>query len=139
MDGMKDKNRKLLYSDDDLYGIYQLKDDDALHYLHFRGTGSLMKAGVIDDTLSGIRPENYELVYVGGLSGLQEEYPHCGTQPDMLEAIFAKFNINHPADFKGHSLSVSDVVVLHDDSGNSAYYVDTFGFTALSGFIQGLE
>ena len=49
---------------------------------------------------------------------------------DKLEAVFVKFNLDRPEDFKGHSLSVSDVVVMD----NKAYYVDTVGFQQLKEF-----
>ena len=50
-----------------------------------------------------------------------------------------KFNIDHPADYRGHSLSVSDIVVLHEDGENSAHFVDSLGFTMLPDFMRGLE
>ena len=56
-----------------------------------------------------------------------------------MEAIYTKFNIDHPADYKAHSLSVSDIVVLHEDGENSAHFVDSFGFTELPKFMLTLE
>jgi len=53
-----------------------------------------------------------------------------------LESIFAMFNINRPEDFKGHSLSVSDVIVLHDGASKTAYFVDSFGFKELPDFFD---
>ncbi|MCX4321021.1 MAG: YodL domain-containing protein, partial [Lachnospiraceae bacterium] len=47
--------------------------------------------------------------------------------------------IDHPADYKGHSLSVSDIVVLHEDGKNSAHFVDSFGFTGIPDFMRELE
>ena len=61
------------------------------------------------------------------------------TQSETLEAIYTKFNIDHPADYKAHSLSVSDIVVLHEDGENSAHFVDSFGFTELPKFMLTLE
>ena len=60
---------------------------------------------------------NYELVYSAPLAP--------GTS---LEDIYTRFNIDHPKDFKGHSLSVSDVVVLHQDGQDAAHFVDSVGF-----------
>ena len=60
--------------------------------------------------------ENYTLVYTGEL-----------TEGMSLEDIYTKFNIDHPADFTGHSLSVSDVVVLHQDGENTGVYKGAFG------------
>lgn len=61
------------------------------------------------------------------------------TQGETLEAIYEKFNIAHPEDYRGHSLSVSDIVVLHQNGENSAHFVDSFGFTGLPDFMQTLE
>ena len=61
------------------------------------------------------------------------------TQSETLEAIYTKLNIDHPADYKAHSLSVSDIVVLHEDGENSAHFVDSFGFTELPKFMLTLE
>ena len=53
-----------------------------------------------------------------------------------LEDIYTRFNIDHPKDFKGHSLSVSDIVVLHQNGGNTAHYVDSIGFQNVPEFLQ---
>ena len=55
---------------------------------------------------------------------------------DTLNSLYEKFNINHPQDFTGHSLSVSDVVVMRKNGECKAYYVDSFGFTELPEFIH---
>ena len=60
--------------------------------------------------------KNYEAVYDGELD------------TNDLEAIYSKFNMDHPVGFKGHSLSISDVVELYDDSGSAFHYVDRMGF-----------
>ena len=133
------KEAQLLYGNTDKYGIYQLKDDPELRHLHFEGTESLKKMGIIKDNLDGIKPENYNLIYTGGLSGLTAEYGFLPTREDKLETIYEKLNINHPADYKGHSLSVSDVIVLHINGKNSAHFVDSFGFTGLPDFMRELE
>jgi len=56
-----------------------------------------------------------------------------------LEAIFTKFNINRPDDFKGHSLSVSDIIVVNSRDGAKAHFVDSFGFKEVPEFIRRLE
>ena len=53
-----------------------------------------------------------------------------------LEDIYTRFNIDHPKDFKGHSLSVSDVVVLHQNGQDAAHYVDSFGYKEVPEFLQ---
>lgn len=61
-------------------------------------------------------PENYQVVYGGQL------------ETNDLDAIFEKFNLHHPPDFQGHSLSMSDVIELYDKDGSEFHYVDRFGF-----------
>ena len=128
------KEAQLLYSSSDKYGIYQLKHNPELNHLRFEGTESLKRMGITKDNFDAIKPENYELIYVGELSELQEQ-----TEGETLEAIYGKFNIDHPEDYRGHSLSVSDIVVLHQNGENSAHFVDSFGFTGLPDFMQTLE
>ena len=131
-----DSNREaqLLYGNTDKYGIYQLKDDPELDKFRFTGTESLKRMGITKDNFDAVLPENYKLVYMGELAELQGQ-----TQSETLEAIYTKFNIDHPADYKAHSLSVSDIVVLHEDGENSAHFVDSFGFTELPKFMLILE
>lgn len=128
------KEAQLLYGSSDKYGIYQLKHNPELDHLRFEGTESLKRMGITKNNFDAIKPENYELIYVGELSELQEQ-----TQGETLEVIYEKFNIDHPEDYKGHSLSVSDIVVLHQNGKNSAHFVDSFGFTRLPDFMQTLE
>ncbi|MDO5425153.1 MAG: DUF3849 domain-containing protein [Eubacteriales bacterium] len=68
---------------------------------------------------------DYGYVYGGRLSG-----------GETLESLYEKFNINHPVGYEGHSLSVSDVVVLQREGKATAYYVDSFGFQELPDFVQ---
>ena len=131
-----DSNREaqLLYGNTDKYGIYQLKDDPELDNFRFEGTESLKRMGITKYNFDAVLPENYKLVYMGELTELQGQ-----TQSETLEAIYTKFNIDHPADYKAHSLSVSDIVVLHENGENSAHFVDSFGFTELPKFMLILE
>ena len=133
-DNQINKEAQLLYGSSDKYGIYQLKHNPELNHLRFEGTESLKRMGITKDNFDVIKPENYELIYVGELSELQEQ-----TQGETLEAIYEQFNIAHPEDYRGHSLSVSDIVVLHQNGKNSAHFVDSFGFTRLPDFMQTLE
>ena len=125
------KEARLLYGNTDKYGIYQLKDNPELRQFRFEGTESLKRTGITKDNFDAIKMENYNLIYVGELSELQGP-----TQGETLEAVYEKFNIDHPADYKGHSLSVSDIVVLHQDGENTAHFVDSFGFTTLPEFLK---
>lgn len=133
-DNQINKEAQLLYGNSDKYGIYQLKHNPELDHLRFEGTEFLKSMGITKDNFDAIKPENYELIYVGNLSELQEQ-----TQDETLEAIYEKFNIDHPEDYRGLSMSVSDIVVLHQNGENSAHFVDSFGFTGLSDFMQTLE
>ncbi len=133
-EGSANKEAQLLYGSSDRYGIYQLKDNLELDQFRFEGTESLVKRGITKDNFGAIALKNHELVYTGELSDIQGD-----TQNEKLEDIFLKFNTAHPEDFKGHSLSVSDIVVLHENGKNSAHFVDSFGFTALPDFMHELE
>jgi len=128
------REAQLLYGNTDKYGIYQLKDNPELDKFRFEGTESLKRMGITKDNFDAVLPENYKLVYLGELSELEGQ-----TQSETLEAIYTKFNIDHPADYKAHSLSVSDIVVLHENGENSAHFVDSFGFTELPKFMLTLE
>lgn len=132
---------QLLYGKGDKYGIYQLKDNPETAHLQFRGTESLKEAGILKDGVEAvaIRPENYDLVYVGDMAELKAKTFGLDTTEDKLHALFEEFNIYRPADFTGHSLSVSDIVVLHENGQNSAHYVDSVGYTEMPHFIRGLE
>ena len=108
--------------DRDSFTIYQLKDGDETRDFRFEPYDRLQAAGLAVD------PANYEAVYTAPLS------------PDMsLEDIYTRFNIDHPKDFTGHSLSVSDVVVLHQSGQDAAHYVDSFGFRQVPEFLQEQE
>jgi hypothetical protein len=106
----KEKTKNMVQEKiDDSYSIYQLKDGEELRKHRWESLESLKRHGL------SIEKENYNLVYTS-------------TMPDTLDMIYEKFNLYHPQDFKGHSLSVSDVVVLHKNGMETAYYVDNFGF-----------
>ena len=104
---------------DDTFSIYQLKDGDETRDYRFEPYDRLQAAGLAVDRA------NYELVYTASLAP--------GTS---LDDIFTRFNIDHPKDFKGHSLSVSDVVVLHQDGQDTAHYVDRGDFKQIPEFLQ---
>ena len=128
-----DSNREaqLLYGNTDKYGIFQLKDDPELDKFRFEGTESLKRMGITKDNFDAVLPENYKLVYLGELSELQGQ-----TQSETLEAIYEQFNIAHPEDYRGHSLSVSDIVVLNDGKKVTAHFVDSISFEQLDSFLN---
>ena len=78
-----------------------------------------------------VRKDCYDLVYAGALPGIGSQ-----DNPAVLEDIYARFNLNRPEDFHGHSLSVSDVVVLNRDGQVRSYYTDSFGFKELPDFLS---
>ncbi len=133
-DSSANRETQLLYGSSDKYGIYQLKDNPELRDFYFAGTAELLKIGILSDDFKEIQPENYNLVYAGELTDIQGQ-----SQGEKLNALFEKFNIDHPADYKGHSLSVSDIVVLHENGKNSAHFVDSVGFTMLPDFLREIE
>ena len=90
--------------------------------------------GIIKDNFDAIKPENYEFIYAGYLNEFAGRF-----LGETLEAIYTKFNIDHPEDFRGHSLSVSDVVILHQNGENTAHFMDRFGFTGLPDFMREME
>ena len=105
--------------DKDTFSIYQIKGGDETRDFRFEPYDRLQAAGNVVDRA------NYELVYSAPLA-----------PETSLEDIYTRFNIDHPKDFKGHSLSVSDVVVLHQDGQDTAHYVDSFGYKSVPEFLQ---
>ena len=103
----------------DTFSIYQLKRGDETWDLRFEPYDRLTATG------HAVDPANYDLIYTAPL-----------TRDMTLEQIYERFNIDHPADFKGHSLSVSDVVVLHQNGQNTAHYVDSIGYRQTPEFLQ---
>lgn len=89
--------------------IWQLKAESDFE-LRFRPYDEILKISGEPDI------KNYEVVYDGEL------------ETNDLESIYTKFNMEHPYGFKGHSLSISDVVELYDEDGSGFHYVDKFGF-----------
>ena len=105
--------------DKDTFSIYQIKGGDETRDFRFEPYDRLQAAGNVVDRA------NYELVYSAPLA-----------PETSLEDIYTRFNIDHPKDFKGHSLSVSDVVVLHQNGQDAAHYVDSVGFRQVPEFLQ---
>lgn len=69
---------------------------------------------------------HYNFVYTGPLTQKNDRSP-----TEILESLYMEFNVSIPGDFRGHSLSVSDIVILKTQGDISAHYVDCFGFTEL--------
>ena len=105
--------------DKDTFSIYQLKRGDETRDFRFEPYDRLAATGHTAEQT------NYDLIYTAELAP--------GTS---LEDIYTRFNIDHPKDFKGHSLSVSDVVVLHQNGQDTAHYVDSSGYRQVPEFLQ---
>ena len=106
----------------DSYCIYQLRRDPELAELRFMNSQYLRE--------HGLEPafDHYEAVYSGAL-------PSDGSTEARLDDLYMKFNTAHPQDFTGHSLSVSDIVVLRQQGAVSSHYVDSVGFVQLPAFL----
>ena len=104
---------------EDTFAIYQIMDgaENARDY-RFEGLDYLNQQGI------EVNRNNYVIVHTEPLQ-----------EGQALDAIFQKFNIDPPKDFSGHSLSVSDVVVLNQGGEITSHYVDSFGFTELPAFL----
>ena len=106
----------------DSYCIYQLRRDPELAELRFMNSQYLRE--------HGLEPafDHYEAVYSGSL-------PSDGSTEARLDDLYMKFNTAHPQDFTGHSLSVSDIVVLKQQGAVSSHYVDSVGFVQFPAFL----
>lgn len=115
----KSPEELLLHGEQDRFGIYQLKGGEELHYHRFEGLERLKSHGL------RVEKKNYELIYAAPLR-----------EGQTLDDIFEQFNLFRPEDFTGHSLSVSDIVLIHKDGVNTAQYVDSFGFEEIPDFLE---
>ena len=113
------KEANLLLGTRRTFGIYQIKDDSPGENYAF------MNMRFIESHGMQIKKEDYKLVYVGEFLGNMS-----------LDDIFERFNIDRPKDFRGHSLSVSDIVVLNDGEKVTAHFVDSISFEQLDSFLN---
>ncbi len=107
------------------FKIYQLPSGEKYHGVRFEDMEQLKKNGV------QLNHDDYELFYEGEVG----EFRGNAT----LEALYTQFNTKHPEDFRGHSLSVSDVIVISVDGKDTAYFCDSFGFTEMPEFFREKE
>ena len=101
------------------FSIYQLKGGDETRDYRFEPLGRLRELGL------SVQKDNYDLVYSAPLS-----------DRETLEDLFVRFNVERPEDFTGHSLSMSDVIVLRHGEQQSAHYLDRGGYTEIPEFLQ---
>ena len=115
------REQAFLENPGDTYAIYQLKRDDSTADIRFMNSEYLQKKGIEPQY------ENYKLVYTGALT-------KDGSQVEKLEDLYRIFNVEHPQNFVGHSLSVSDIVALKQAGVVSYHYVDSIGYKELINF-----
>ena len=101
------------------FSIYQVRGGPETRDFRFEPYYRLLATGRTVD------PANYDLVYTAPLR-----------DTDTLESIYRQFNTDHPADFTGRSLSVSDVVVLRHGDRQEAHFCDDVGFREVPEFLR---
>ena len=104
----------------DTFAIYQLRLNRELLPYRFQSLKRLEAAGL------SVNRANYEKEYEAPLADGM-----------TLDQIYYIFNLERPEDYKGDSLSVSDVIVLNKDGTGTAYYVDSGPFQEVPGFLEG--
>ena len=122
-DAPQDKLSVFLDSTTDVYAILQLRRTDETAMERFESLKALHHQGKEPEF------DHYEVVYVAPLMPYKDRNM-------LLEGLYEKFNVDHPADFRGHSLSVSDIVALKANGMVSFHYVDSIGFQELPAFMK---
>ena len=118
-----DTEKLFLENSQDAFLIYQIRRGGELDAYRFMNYDYLQSKGITPEH------DGYDAIYTGGLA----DY---GDNKTNLDMIYQRFNVDHPADFKGHSLSVSDVVAIRKDGAVSCHYVDSIGFRELPNFLK---
>ena len=118
-----DTEKLFLENPQDAFLIYQIRRGGELDAYRFMNYDYLQSKGVTPER------GGYDAIYTGGLA----DY---GDNKTNLDMIYQRFNVDHPADFKGHSLSVSDIVALKQNGVVSCHYVDSIGFRELPTFLK---
>ena len=118
-----DTEKLFLENPQDAFLIYQIRRGGELDAYRFMNYDYLQSKGVTPER------GGYDAIYTGGFM----DYGNARTDLDM---IYQRFNVDHPADFKGHSLSVSDIVALKQNGVVSCHYVDSIGFRELPNFLK---
>ena len=118
-----DTEKLFLENPQDAFLIYQIRRGGELDAYRFMNYDYLQSKGVTPER------GGYDAIYTGGFM----DYGNARTNLDM---IYQRFNVDHPADFKGHSLSVSDIVALKQNGVVSCHYVDSIGFWELPNFLK---
>ena len=111
----------------DGYAIYQIREGAQHRDFRFRSLEDPQADGL------AVERSRYMTQYIGELPPMSAAADHT---PERLNALFHQFNMERPADFTGHSLSVGDVIALRQDGVVTTHYIDSFGFTPLPQFLQ---
>ena len=119
----EDTEKLFLENPQDAFLIYQIRRGGELDAYRFMNYDYLQSKGVTPER------GGYDAIYTGGVM----DYGNARTNLDM---IYQRFNVDHPADFKGHSLSVSDIVALKQNGVVSCHYVDSIGFREIPNFLK---
>lgn len=122
--GHEQKMEAFLTKETDTFAILQLKEIDETEDLQFRSYAELKRMGIEPD------PDHYEIVYT-------EPLPPFKEQEVFLENCFTRFNVDRPESFRGHSMSVSDIIAIRREGEITAHYVESIGFVELNDFFSG--
>lgn len=117
--GINLSEEEILHGKEDAYGIYQIDWKGEGREYAFLSYDSIRAKGKLPQR------KDYQLVYSGILEPAEN-----------MDSLYVKFNIAHPQDFTGHSLSVSDIIVLKKNGKINVSYVDMIGFVPLSNFYK---
>lgn len=116
-----EQNAEDKLTDEATFEIYQIYEGEKYRDIRFASYDMLESMNETFDR------NNYQKVYTGKLSDIHYD--------NKLKGIYLEFNANHPNDFEGRSVSVSDVIVIKDKNGEKAYYVDSFGYKEIPDFL----
>ena len=126
---MQDVLERFFAAESNVYLILQLKDGLETADVRFESFARLEQMGKTPN------PDHYEAVYFANTPA----YFYGMSNADALEELYLPFNLKRPADFRGHSPPVSDVVVLNREGQAGAFYVDRIGFKELPGFLEQMK
>ncbi|MBO7330690.1 MAG: hypothetical protein J6U52_02755 [Alistipes sp.] len=101
------------------FRIYQLNNSNEARNIKYMGYDFLVENNI------NLSLSLYNEVYAGKIGGRSEWYDNT---KELCDEIYHQFNMNHPADFKGHSLSTSDIVEIE----GKYYYCDDYGWVKVS-------
>ena len=126
---MQDVLERFFAAESNVYLILQLKDEQETADVRFEPFARLEQMGKAPNL------DHYEAVYFANTPA----YFYGMSNAEALEELYLTFNLKRPADFRGHSLSVSDVVMLNREGQAGAFYVDRIGFKELPGFLEQMK